>query len=137
MKVNLSHLIFFTVSGIFFGFGIQLSGMTNPSTVIRFLNMNDGFQVDLIVVLVSAITTVSLITILFGSKTNKVTSPLPLWDKKLILGASIFGVGWGLSGLCPGSAIAASANGNLKIFIFIVPMVLAIWFFEFIKEAKK
>ena len=137
MKTHLSQLILFILSGILFGFGIQLSGMTNPETVIRFLNMRDGLQIDLVIVLISAITTVFLMTTFFRSKANKAASPLPLWDKKLMLGASIFGVGWGLSGLCPGSAIAAMANGNLMIFTFILPMVTIILFIELIKKRDK
>ena len=55
-------------------------------------------------------------------------------DKKLILGAAIFGLGWGWAGICPGPAIVSLASGQLGIITFVVAMIVGMYFFKFIEK---
>ncbi len=108
------------IGGIFFGFGLAYSGMTKQEIVLSFLQLND---LGLIFVLGAAalVTFVAvnvvpryLKTPLLGGKFKPRKAAM---SKKVIIGAAIFGVGWGISGQCPGSAVASLGTGNLVVLI--------------------
>lgn len=108
------------IGGIFFGFGLAYSGMTKQEIVLSFLQLND---LGLIFVLGAAalITLVAvnvvpryLKTPLLGGKFKPRKAAM---SKNVIIGAAIFGVGWGISGQCPGSAVASLGTGNLVVLI--------------------
>ncbi|NOT84477.1 MAG: YeeE/YedE family protein [Methylococcaceae bacterium] len=113
------------VSGIVFGVGLALSQMTNPSKVLNFLDIAGNWDPSLMLVMVGALT----VTIL--SFTQILKRPMPLFDKQfylssksaidkpLIIGASIFGMGWGISGYCPGPAVAGLGLGNSEAIVMI------------------
>ncbi|MFN3017594.1 DUF6691 family protein [Vibrio coralliilyticus] len=118
------------VSGLLFGIGMALSGMTNPENVIGFLDVTGTWNPSLVLVLGGAL-------LIFAPAYHFLIKPqakalsgdvlsLPTkvqLDSKLIYGAALFGVGWGLAGICPGPAITSLAFGNLDIAIFIASMV--------------
>jgi len=123
MKRNMIVLI----GGILFGFGLAYSGMTKQEIVLSFLQLKD---LGLIFVLGGAALVASLAinivanylkTPILGGKYKPRTRILT-W--KVITGAIIFGIGWGLSGQCPGSAIANLGTGNLPILVGIAAMFL-------------
>lgn len=130
MQKNLFSLF----SGLVFGFGVSLSGMTNPNTVIHFLDITGDWDVSLVFVLCSAVLT----TVLGFRWVLKQPQPvcdtqfyLPTkqaLDAKLIIGSAIFGVGWGLAGYCPGAAIAALATLNSEVYVFVVAMLVGLYF---------
>jgi uncharacterized membrane protein YedE/YeeE len=130
MQKNLLSLF----SGLVFGFGVSLSGMTNPNTVIHFLDITGDWDVSLVFVLCSAVLT----TVLGFRWVLKQPQPvcdmqfhLPTkhaLDAKLIIGSAIFGVGWGLAGYCPGAAIAALATLNSEVYVFVVAMLVGLYF---------
>lgn len=124
----MKHLIYL-FSGILFSVGLLLSGMADPLKVKTFLNLSSAqWSPALLFVLLSA-TIIYLVFFLFLKRRGKTLSgtvfqnpaPRPA-DKKLLLGSVIFGLGWGLSGLCPGPAIVQVAFLNFGTFAFLISM---------------
>jgi uncharacterized membrane protein YedE/YeeE len=118
------------VSGLLFGIGMALSGMTNPENVIGFLDVTGAWNPSLIFVMGGALLVFAPAYHFIIKRQAKALSgdvmSLPTkvqLDSKLISGAALFGVGWGLAGICPGPAITSLAFGNLDIVIFIASMV--------------
>jgi uncharacterized membrane protein YedE/YeeE len=118
--------------GIFFATGLSLSGMTNPKKISGFLDLFGDWDPTLVFVMGGALF-VHIIMNQFILKKKK-----PLFaekfhlptrtdiDIRLFTGAVVFGVGWAISGLCPGPAITVLVTGEKYIFIFFVPMLLGI-----------
>jgi len=119
------------MAGLLFGLGLNISQMTNPQKVLNFLDVSGNWDPSLALVMASALTVFGLgYRLLITPSTAPVLDDkycLPevkTIDKQLIIGASIFGVGWGLAGICPGPALANIVNGDPKIFGFIVAMLM-------------
>ncbi len=123
------------ISGILFGLGLAISGMTNPLKVISFLNPIDGWDPSLALVMGAALVVFGIgfrlaarrSAPLFEDKFHLPTrSDL---DKRLIIGAMLFGIGWGIYGLCPGPAIStflvAPASSGLFTVAMLVGFVVA------------
>ncbi|NRF60788.1 YeeE/YedE family protein [Vibrio coralliilyticus] len=118
------------LSGLLFGIGMALSGMTNPENVIGFLDVTGAWNPSLVFVMGGALLVFApAYHFLIKPQTKALSGDvlsLPKkvqLDSKLICGAALFGVGWGLAGICPGPAITSLAFGNLDIAIFIASMV--------------
>jgi uncharacterized membrane protein YedE/YeeE len=115
------------IGGLFFGFGLAFGGMSKQEIVLSFLQLEDLGLLLLLggSALVTAVTINLIPKILkkpiLGGEFKKRTRTL---SKRTIIGAIIFGVGWGISGLCPGSAIASLGIGNLPSLIGIAGMFL-------------
>jgi len=116
-------------AGLIFGFGLGLSQMVNPDKVLGFLDVAGAWDPSLAFVMIGAIT-VGFFAFRFIPKKSKPmfaeSFSLPTArdiDARLVAGAVIFGVGWGLVGLCPGPAIASIAYGHYESLIFIAAMV--------------
>ena len=124
----MSDKIISLLSGVIFGIGLVISGMTNPEKVIGFLSITHNWDASLIFVMGGAIITAGPFFYLFRNKQtsalgNQINLPKKQkLDKKMIIGASLFGVGWGLVGLCPGPAIAAIATFDPIIIVFLLSM---------------
>ncbi|MDD5580933.1 MAG: YeeE/YedE family protein [Methylobacter sp.] len=113
------------ISGLLFGAGLTLSQMTNPDKVLNFLDIAGNWDPSLIFVMAGALS----ITLLFFRPILK--RPRPLFDKKfylssksaldkpLLIGAAIFGIGWGISGYCPGPSVAGLGLGNFEAIVMI------------------
>ena len=117
------------VAGALFGIGLVLSCMTDPQRVIGFLDVLGDFDPTLAFVLGGAVL-VTLMTFRFILRMKKpilaARFELPqkdAIDAKLIIGAALFGVGWGLAGYCPGPAIAGLAIGSPEALWFVAAMV--------------
>jgi uncharacterized membrane protein YedE/YeeE len=122
-----SKHVFVFIGGIFFGFGLAFGGMSKQEIVLSFLQLKD---LGLLLLLGgSALVTALTINIvpkvlkkpILGGVFKKRARTL---TKRTIIGAIIFGVGWGISGLCPGSAMASLGIGNLPALIGIAGMFL-------------
>ena len=117
------------IAGIIFGLGLTVSGMINPEKVLGFLNIFGAWDPSLILVMGGALLVTTPMFFLSKNKQKPMlceTFSLPTLtkvDSKLILGASIFGIGWGLIGLCPGPAIASLAMLNTHSLIFVGSMI--------------
>lgn len=117
-------------AGLVFGLGLGISGMTDPSKVLGFLDVTGAWDPSLMLVLGGAVGVTALCFRLI------LRSPAPLLggsfhlpdrryvDVPLLSGAALFGVGWGLSGYCPGPGVALLANVSWETWVFI-PALLA------------
>ena len=118
------------VAGLLFGSGLLLSGMTNPANIIAFLDVGGTWRPALAFTMAGAIaialpafalvrargTSLIGVATSFASRTEI--------DRPLLLGSAVFGVGWGLSGICPGPGLIVLASGDGRAFAFVGGMVL-------------
>lgn len=117
------------VSGLVFGFGLSLSGMLDPARVRAFLDIAGNWNPSLAFVLGGAVS-VSALGVLLTRRLKRPlfdeTFHLPdnqVIDRRLIVGSAIFGIGWGLVGLCPGPALASLSLGLPATILFVAAMV--------------
>ena len=117
------------VCGIVFGAGLVVSGMTNPAKVLAFLDLAGAWDPTLACVMGAALATNALGVALARRRERPwlaTAFSLPTrsdLDARLVGGAAVFGVGWGLVGLCPGPAIANLARGSGEIWIFVAALL--------------
>ena len=113
MKTALSAL----ACGLLFGAGLALSGMVQPAKIIGFLDVTGAFDPTLLVVMAAALAVLIPVQILARRRRAPLVAarfaelPRLRVDRRLVTGSILFGVGWGLSGFCPGPGIAAAAAG--------------------------
>ena len=126
---------FSLLSGFIFGLGLTLSSMTNPAKVIGFLDITDNWDPSLMFVMIGAIAISASFFYVLRNKTkplfdlNFEIPTIKNIDKKLILGASIFGIGWGIVGFCPGPAISSLFLLNPLSILFVISMIVG--FYEY------
>ena len=131
--------IFSLISGLVFGIGLTIGGMTNPAKVIAFLNITNNWDPSLIFVMGGAIAFVLPSFYLLKNKEKPIFASsfqIPSSkniNQKLIFGSSMFGIGWGMSGLCPGPAISSIAFLNISSFAFVISMFFGLYIASFIK----
>lgn len=124
MKQNIAAL----VCGVLFGFGLVLADMTNPATVIAFLDIAGAWSVTLALVMGGGLLVSAPAFYILHKRQQPLYAAAFSWptatiiDKRLLLGAALFGLGWGLAGLCPGPAIASLAAGQVDSLLFVVAM---------------
>jgi uncharacterized membrane protein YedE/YeeE len=122
-------LLIALVSGLVFGMGLVISQMTNPAKVLNFLDVTGHWDPSLAFVMAGAIPVTAIGFCLSRKRrapvfANAFSAPAQTGiDFRLIGGATLFGVGWGLVGLCPGPALAALQSGRREVFIFVAAMV--------------
>lgn len=122
--------------GLLFGLGLILSGMTDPSKVIGFLDIFGLWDPSLALVMGGAIAVGFFAFALAKKRTvNFLGGALHLptssqIDKPLVIGAVLFGAGWGLAGFCPGPALVSLASGQIKAAAFVVFMLAGMQLFE-------
>lgn len=126
MKTNLIAVM----SGALFGLGLAISQMVNPDKVLAFLDIFGNWDPSLLLV-IGAATGFTMISFRWVLKLKQPlfadTFRLPTKtdiDRKLIIGAALFGIGWGLAGYCPGPGIAALTLGNLEPVVFVVCLII-------------
>ena len=135
MLRNISALI----AGLIFGFGLIISQMINPEKVIAFLDIFGNWDPSLAFVMGGAVIVTAIGYPIIRRAQSPVFAPdfhIPesqSIDTKLISGAVLFGVGWGLVGLCPGPAITAILIGGMPVAVFILSMAAGIMLFRFAK----
>ncbi|MCH7307108.1 YeeE/YedE family protein [Acinetobacter sp. NIPH 1852] len=125
--------IFAFLFGSLFALGLMLSGMSNPAKVLGFLDIFGQWDISLMFVMIGAIA-VAIIPFqkairnpktLFGEKITLPTNTQI--DKKLVIGAILFGVGWGIAGVCPAPAITLIGLGYSQIWYFITAMLFGMF----------
>jgi uncharacterized membrane protein YedE/YeeE len=134
MLKNLSALF----CGILFGLGLAISQMVNPAKVLGFLDIAGDWDPSLALVMAGALITLGLAYRLILLRATPILEQSFLLpgavgiDARLLIGASLFGIGWGLSGFCPGAAIAAISYGHIGALLFTLAMCVGIWAFRLI-----
>jgi uncharacterized membrane protein YedE/YeeE len=118
------------ICGLTFGAGLMVSGMTNPAKVLAFLDIAGEWDPTLAFVMGGGLT-VSTAGYRVARRRDRSWSGEPFalptrqdLDPKLLSGAGLFGVGWGLVGLCPGPALANLSRGSFEIWLFVGAMVV-------------
>jgi uncharacterized membrane protein YedE/YeeE len=117
------------VSGALFGLGLAMSGMTDPRIVLGFLDVFGDFDPALLFVLGGAvITTLVLFRLVLRRASPLFASSFQLSnlrhiDRRLVGGAALFGIGWGIAGYCPGPALAGLGIGSLEALWFVPAMI--------------
>ncbi len=136
------HIFTALIAGLIFGIGLILSGMTDPSKVLGFLDLAGKWDPSLGLVMGGAIL-VGLAA--FRSAARRTRSLLGdamrlptsnLIDRRLVLGSVAFGAGWGLAGYCPGPALASLASGGAKALIFSAAMLTGMVLFELAERLR-
>ena len=119
--------------GIIFGIGLTVSQMINPTKILDFFKIFGYWDPSLIFVITGALIISSPFFHLFKNNNKPIFSEKFSYsqnkeiNKKLIIGSSLFGAGWGLAGLCPGPAIASLALLNINSAIFVVAMFVGFY----------
>ena len=131
------------VVGLIFGLGLMISGMTDPSKVIGFLNIAGPWDPSLALVMGGAIA-VGLFAFSVAKKrtVNYLGGALKFpnsrqIDQPLVVGAMMFGAGWGLAGFCPGPALVSMASGQPKAIAFVGFMIIGMLAFEYFERKKQ
>ncbi len=117
------------LSGLIFGLGLAVSGLSNPDNVLQFLTLSSDWSPALLFVMGAGIL-VSFVGYKWVLQRGPVfENELHLpgnkqLDRRLLTGAAIFGAGWGLAGFCPGPAIVGLSTGMLEPFIFVAALIV-------------
>jgi uncharacterized protein len=119
-------------AGLLFGAGLAIARMTDPGVVLAFLDVTGNWNPSLLMVMAGAASTFGLLYRLtirrqtpLAAASLRVPDERPL-DARLFVGTTLFGLGWGLVGLCPGPAVTAIFGGNAGGRIFVLAMMAGI-----------
>ena len=123
-----AKLLGILIAGGLFGAGLAISGMTDPARVIGFLDVFGNWDPALAFVMAGAVATYGVgmfaLRRVGGAIRKLPTTKSEPIDRRLVIGAAIFGVGWGLSGFCPGPALANLGALRIEALIFVPAMAI-------------
>lgn len=142
-KHFLEHGLSEFLIGLLFGFGLILSGMTDPGKVIGFLDLFGQWDPSLAFVMGGAIAVGFFAFSVAKRRTQNFLGGamrLPTSqdiDKRLVIGSLVFGAGWGLAGFCPGPALVSLGAGQDKAVVFVIAMVLGMLAFEWLEGRRQ
>jgi uncharacterized membrane protein YedE/YeeE len=129
--------------GLLFGLGLIISGMTDPSKVIGFLDLAGAWDPSLAFVMGGAVL-IGAVAFSVAKKRQRSLLGAPMQlssatelDKRLLLGSLVFGIGWGLSGFCPGPSVVSAAAGQPKAWIFVAAMLAGMALYNVIERRRK
>jgi uncharacterized protein len=135
---------FFTafIAGSLFGAGLLVSGMTDPANVLGFLDIFGKWRPQLALVMGAAVLTAAP-SYWFVRRDRRTLLGAPVElpdrrqiDKALLGGATMFGVGWGMSGICPGPGIVLLASGHGMAFLFMAAVIAGMWLLQFVNNKR-
>lgn len=118
--------------GLIFGIGISISGMANPAKVLNFFDIAGTWDPSLIFVMGGAVAVAFIgYRIVFLRKTPVFDAGFQLptntrLDVRLIAGSAVFGIGWGISGFCPGGALPALGTARIEVLVFVAALIAGI-----------
>jgi uncharacterized protein len=130
------------ICGFVFGWGLLISGMVRPEKVLAFLDIFGAWDPSLAVVMAAALAVSSLGFAFAKRRRQPVLAPQSYWptrndiDRPLVLGAVLFGAGWGLVGLCPGPALENLATLSPRIIGFVAAMALGMILHDFWQKRR-
>ena len=129
-------------AGLIFGLGLLLAGMANPAKVLAFLDVAGAWDPSLALVMGGAIA-VAFIPLNWARKNKQsglgARMQLPVkreLDARLIGGSLVFGIGWGIAGICPGPAVAILLTGRWQIIIFVLAMLTGMYLFSALESRR-
>lgn len=146
MKTRFHHmtaLFFALLSGLIFGCGLILAGMANPAKVLAFLDLAGLWDPTLAAVMGGAIAVGLIAFKIAGKRTSSflgLAMNIPtsrIIDKRLVIGSLIFGIGWGLVGICPAPAFVLLGAGSIKGMVFLIAMLVGMGIFELFENRRK
>ncbi len=127
--------------GVIFGTGIAFSGMANPAKVINFFDVAGTWDPSLAFVMGGAVVTAFIGYRLVWRRAAPIYEPtfdIPqktTLDARLLTGAGIFGVGWGIAGFCPGGALPALGTLNTQVILFVLALIAGMLATRFVSSA--
>jgi uncharacterized membrane protein YedE/YeeE len=131
------------ISGLIFALGLGISGMTQPAKVTAFLDITGNWDPSLAFVMGGAILVHAVLSRLIQRRTTPLfasTFAVPTRtdiDMRLVGGAVLFGIGWGLGGFCPGPAVTSLASGNTAVVIFVIAMLAGMYLFKLVEQQRQ
>ncbi|MGK5078105.1 DUF6691 family protein [Janthinobacterium sp. HLX7-2] len=135
-------MVFSLLSGLVFGVGLIVSGMSNPAKVLGFLDLAGAWDPSLALVMGGAIA-VAMPAFWLARRRQQAILGGPMQlpgarqiDRRLVLGSLAFGAGWGIAGFCPGPALVSLLAGQAKAWIFVCAMLAGMALFEVLEWNK-
>ncbi len=126
--------------GLIFSAGLVISGMTQPQKVLGFLDIFGAWDATLAFVMAGAVAVTSIGFALARRSAAPIFAAKYLWperrdiDAPLVTGAALFGIGWGLVGICPGPALVNLAGLSLPMVVFVATMALGMFGYELLQR---
>ena len=130
------------LAGVTFGIGLLSAGMANPAKVLAFLDLAGAWDPSLALVMVAAIGVAFLpFSWARAQRSSLLGAPMQLpakreLDRRLIGGSLLFGVGWGIAGICPGPAVAILLTGRWQVLLFVAAMLVGMVVFAALERQR-
>jgi uncharacterized membrane protein YedE/YeeE len=136
------NILFAFAAGLVFGLGLIVSEMANPAKIIGFLDLAGAWDPSLALVMAGAVT-IGALAYAFAKRRTRSLLGLPMQvpaarhiDRRLVGGNILFGLGWGLAGICPGPALVLVGAGVAKGIAFALAMLAGMAIFELLERRK-
>jgi uncharacterized membrane protein YedE/YeeE len=127
--------------GLIFGVGLLVGGMANPEKVLHFLDLSQAWDPSLAFVMMGAIA-VGIVGFALVKGRKRAICGVPILlpennvvDRPLLVGAILFGLGWGLAGICPGPSLVLLGAGVGKGLLFVLAMLAGMWIVNRVRPA--
>ncbi|WP_201593719.1 DUF6691 family protein [Psychrobacter sp. Pi2-51] len=127
------------LAGLLFGFGLLISGMTEPVKVQGFLDVFGAWDISLALVMGGGLA-VAIVGVQLAKRqqTSWIGTLIEMpnktvINKKLLIGAMLFGIGWGLVGICPGPGIVLLGTGQWQAYVFIPAMIVGMLIYQWLE----
>jgi uncharacterized membrane protein YedE/YeeE len=130
------------LSGLIFGIGLLVSGMAEPAKVLGFLDVAGAWDPSLALVMGGAVMAgLAAFRLARRRSTSYLGLPLALpparkVDERLVGGSLVFGIGWGLVGLCPGPALVGLGSGQWQAVVFVAAMLAGMGIFQWLERSR-
>jgi len=131
------------LAGLVFGLGLIVSGMANPAKVLGFLDLTGHWDPSLAFVMAGAIAVGVVAFAMAGRRTASLLGAdmrLPSArhiDRRLVAGSALFGIGWGIAGICPGPGLVSLGMGEVKALVFVAAMLAGMGMFELLERRRR
>ncbi len=131
------------LAGLVFGLGLIVSGMADPGKVLGFLDLAGHWDPSLAFVMAGAIAVSAVAFFVTRKRTVsllRAEMKLPVArhiDRRLVVGSTLFGIGWGIAGFCPGPGLVALGIGETKAMVFVAAMLVGMVVFELLERRKQ
>jgi uncharacterized membrane protein YedE/YeeE len=131
------------IAGLVFGLGLIVSGLATPAKVLAFLDLAGAWDPSLAVVMAGAVAVAMVAFFVAGRrKVSLIGAPMQLpdardIDRRLVAGSLLFGIGWGIAGLCPGPLLVIVGMGASKALAFAGAMLVGMGVFELLERRRQ